>query len=328
MTPFKSFLRQRGAAMVEFVVVGPVVTLLGLATIQYGLLFFAKNHLNHATFMAARAGTTSGAKMSEMQDALVRALIPIYGGGSSQDELLKSSIRARTDVTAGAGGKPALRIEILNPTQQSFDAFPGEKKDGKRTIPNSRLSMKDPNAIDGKEGKKSYQNIQDANLLKLRITYGFEPKIPLMGLIYKKYLQWLDTGKDGFNSELIQAGRIPVVSHVTLLMQSDAVEWNRDDFASNDSEAKTNPTNPGDPPTTDKPPPECATIGCTVEPGGSNSGGSGSSGGGSSGSGSSSSGGSNSSSGDACQNTSSGSTSSGSTSSGSTSSGSTSSGST
>ena len=56
--------RQRGSAIIEFIVVGPIITLLGLASIQYGLLFFAKNQYNHAAFMAARAGTTGNPSRS------------------------------------------------------------------------------------------------------------------------------------------------------------------------------------------------------------------------------------------------------------------------
>ena len=263
MTPRRSWLRQRGAAMVEFVIVGPMVTLLGLASIQYGLMFFAKNHLNHASFMAARAGSTGNASKTAIQTALARALVPIYGGGSNTGELTASYGRAYADVAA------YTRIEVLNPTKESFDDFHGAEKDGKRTIPNAHLSHKNPGTI----GANSGQNIQDANLLKLRITYGFEPKIPLMGLIYTKYLKWLDTGDDAFRSTLIASKRIPMVSHVTMLMQSDAIE---DDPVSVPGAGNNgNPTDPGDPPVVDTPPPACATIGCTVEPGGGGGGGGG-----------------------------------------------------
>ena len=256
MIPFQSMLRQSGAAMVEFVIVGPLVTLLGLGSIQYGLMFFAKNHLNHATFMAARAGTTGNASQTAIQTALARALLPIYGGGSNTGELTASYGRAYADVAA------YTRIEILNPTKESFDDFHGKEKDGKRTIPHAQLSQRNPNVI----GANSGQSIQDANLLKLRITYGFEPKIPLMGLIYTKYLQWLDTGDDAFRSTLIASKRIPMVSHVTMLMQSDAIEDNPVSVPGTGNNG--NPTDPGDPPAVDTPPPECGTIGCTVEPGG------------------------------------------------------------
>ena len=53
--------RQLGSAMIEFVVVGPVLTLIGMVILQYSLLFNAKNMVNHASFMAARAGSMGNA---------------------------------------------------------------------------------------------------------------------------------------------------------------------------------------------------------------------------------------------------------------------------
>ncbi|MBR0567412.1 pilus assembly protein [Azoarcus sp. L1K30] len=249
-------LRHRGAAMVEFVVVGPVLTLLGLASLQYGLLFFNKNHLNHATFMAARAGSVQHGEAGPIQTALARALIPVYGGGSSTAELATSYGRAQADVSAFS------RIEILNPTRESFDDWNSaalEDKYGKRAIPNGQLIAKNPEAI----GPRSGQSLQDANLLKLRVTYGYKPTVPLMGPIYSRYLAWLDTGGDAFNTRLIAAGRIPMVSHVTVQMHSDPLEP-EDPVSSPGLGNSGTPSDPGEPPVVDTPPPDCGSIGCTT----------------------------------------------------------------
>ena len=56
--------RQRGASLVEFVVVGPLITLLGMALIHYGHFFFTKNHLDNAAFMAVRAGSTDPGELA------------------------------------------------------------------------------------------------------------------------------------------------------------------------------------------------------------------------------------------------------------------------
>ena len=90
--------RQRGSAMVEFVVVGPIITLLGMAVLQYGMLFFAKNQINHAAFMAARAGSMGNANLNLAKDAYIRALIPLYGGGTNTAELARAACRARDAV--------------------------------------------------------------------------------------------------------------------------------------------------------------------------------------------------------------------------------------
>lgn len=255
--------RQRGAALVEFAVIGPLITLLGMALIHYAHFFFTKNHLNHAAFMAARAGSTGHAGPGAIRIAYAKALIPVYGGGTTPDELAASYAKAAADVGAHA------RVELLNPTRESFDDWNDEALQesvghGKRVIPNAGLAFKDPAKIGGASG----QNIQDANLLKIRITHGYAPLTGLrfVGYIYTRYLQWLDTGGDDFRSGLIAAGRIPVVTHATLLMQSDAIEPEVP-VSSPGPGNNGSPVDPGDPPATTEPPPACGTAGCTTAPG-------------------------------------------------------------
>ena len=261
----------RGSAMIEFTVVAPVITLIGLATLQYGMLFFGKNQVNHATFMAARAGSTGNASVAAVRDAYVKALIPLYGGGRDSAELADAYGKALADTAAN------LRIEVLNPTRESFDDWGDaslEARYGARAIVNSGQAYKDPSAI----GAASGQSIQDANLIKLRITHGYEPKVPLVNAIYRRYLQWLDPGTDAFHTQLVNAGRIPVVANVTLQMQSDAIE---DVNASTPGSGNHGTArDPGDPPVSTAEPPHCSTMGCSVaytpvDPGGGGGGGGG-----------------------------------------------------
>jgi hypothetical protein len=276
--------------MLEFVVVGPIITILGLGVVQYSLMFFAKNQIDHANFMAARAGSMAHANVVTIREAYVRALVPLYGGGRNAQELTESYARAALDMTP-----QSLRIEVLNPTTQSFDDFATNQamndSYGMRAIPNGSQALR-PNldAI----GPTSGQSLQDANLLKLRITHGYTPKVWMLGTIFNRYQQWLDNGQDVFNTQLIASGRVPMVSHVTLEMQSDAIEQKDANganlFASSPGLGNNGrPTDPGNPPETKKPPPECLTAGCTVTylPGdpGTSGGGTGSGGGGSSGGG-------------------------------------------
>ncbi len=247
--------RQRGAALIEFAVVGPVLTLLGLAVLQYGLLFFAKNGFNHAAFMAARAGAVANASLSSVQQAYVRALVPVYGGGRDGAELADAFARAQADVAAN------VRIELLNPTKESFDdwndpALQRTLGQGRRVIPNANLAFKDPAEIKAHSG----QNIHDANLIKLRITQGYQPAVPLVRQIYSRYLKWLDPGTDAFHTQLVEAGRIPVVTHVTLQMQSDAIEPDQPVSMPGPGN-QGQPGDPGDPPVVGSPP-QCTTIGC------------------------------------------------------------------
>lgn len=208
--------RQRGSAMVEFVVVGPIITLLGLSILQYGMLFFSRNQINHASFMAARAGTMAHANLPDIRESYLRAMVPLYGGGSNSAELAQAKAKAAADLDGN------LRIDLLNPTRASFDDWSApdlQQKYHARAIPNAGLAYRDKHV-----GNQSGQSVQDANLLKLKVTHGYALKVPLVGNIYKHYLQWLDDGRDPLHTELIARGRLPIVTHVTLHMQSDAIE--------------------------------------------------------------------------------------------------------
>lgn len=258
--PLARHQAQRGAALVEFVVVGPLLTLIGLGILQYTTLFFAKNQLNHASFVAARAGSLSNASLTSVKAAYAKALVPLYGGGTNPTELLESAAKVATDMALYS------KVELINPTKESFADY-GNNPDlqhkyntgSKRVIRNASQAYKG-DAI----GANSGQTIQDANLIKLRITHGYEPKIPIVRTVYRAYLKAGDPKNDAFYTALVQAGRIPVVTNVTLHMQSDAIEG--DPISTPGAGNNGTPTNPGDPPDRTTPPPTCTGIGCNPPP--------------------------------------------------------------
>lgn len=251
----RSLNHEDGSAMMEFVVVGPIITLFGLAMLQYGMLFFAKNQINHASFMAARAGSMANANLDNVQRAYASALVPLYGGGQDASELAASLVKANTDLAGH------VRIELLNPTKESFDDWnaPALQKalqtGAKRVIPNSNQGFKSQDV-----GATSGQTIQDANLIKLRITQGYMPKVPVVANIYRVYLKWLDPKTDAFHTDLVSDGRIPIVTSVTLQMQSDAVEGTPISLPGPGNGGS--PVDPGAPPVTNTAPPDCANISC------------------------------------------------------------------
>jgi hypothetical protein len=207
--------------------------------------------------MAARAGTMAHARMDDIRDAYLRAMVPLYGGGSNSTELADAKTKAKLDLEGH------LRIDLINPTRESFDDWSAphlKQKYGVRAIPNAGLAHRDKKDI----GSKSAQSVQDANLLKIRVTHGYELKIPLVRGIYQHYLRWLDDGSDPFHTELIQHGRLPIVAQATLHMQSDAMESDAT-VSIPDTGNKGNPQDPGQPDTSEPgEPPDCETVGCTT----------------------------------------------------------------
>ncbi len=103
--------RQRGAAMTEFLVATPALSLLGLSGIQSFQFYNAKTTLNYATFEAARTGAVTHAQSNRMRTELGVRLAPIYGGDGSAAGALNAIQRASTDVQ----DRRFTQIEILNP---------------------------------------------------------------------------------------------------------------------------------------------------------------------------------------------------------------------
>ncbi|MEO1767789.1 TadE/TadG family type IV pilus assembly protein [Thiobacter aerophilum] len=224
--------RTRGASLVEFVVVAPTVLMLGLATLQAGLVYHAKSNLNYATFEAARAGAVDHARMEALFTGLRRGLVAYYGGGTTPTELAQSYARLVADLATSP-----VRIEILSPSKESFDdyaspALAARLKVKGRVIPNANLAflqcpMDVPGCNHDPKTNRSGQTLQDANLLKLRVTYGIprEKQLPLVGRFYTWALSVLDADDpDTFRKALIARGRIPIVAHTVIRMQSEAIE--------------------------------------------------------------------------------------------------------
>lgn len=68
----------KAQAMVEFVIVVPVMLTLVLAIIQFALIYKAKITLNYATFQSVRAGTVNNASFAEMRQAFSSNMAPLY----------------------------------------------------------------------------------------------------------------------------------------------------------------------------------------------------------------------------------------------------------
>jgi len=229
----------RGATMTEFLVIVPSLLMLGLGIVQIGLNYHAKNNLNLAAFEAARAGSISNAKVSDMKTAFAKAMVGYFGGGNDAAELAKTfATKVMPDLAPSANlPEGPLRIEIISPTKESFDDYQSPalaKKMGvsARVLPLVRTgAMNCPtdraNCKQDPANNASGQTLADANLLKVRITYGIPAakQVPFVGRFYTWALGQIGVADDdAFRRALIAARRIPVVAHTTVRMQSEAIE--------------------------------------------------------------------------------------------------------
>jgi hypothetical protein len=228
--------RERGASMVEFVIVFPLAVLFVLGLIQAGLVYMAKLQLNHATFQAARVGALNNARQSVVRTAVVRSLSPFYQNGGTTNDLSRlatASLRAQLD-TAIPG---YLNVELLNPSPEAFTDFGVvDPSTGVTYIPNDHLEWR--NGF----GSSSNLQLRDANLLKVKVVYAYQLKVPLMAGVLRRMMcggsigvnAWGNVPWTGalFNIASQECllyygqGRIPIESYAIVEMQTRAENRN------------------------------------------------------------------------------------------------------
>lgn len=210
---------QRGAAVVESAICMILVLLLGLAAAQWALIYHAKVLLDHAALQGARAGAVRNADPEAISAGLARALLPLY--------LPEASVES-ADGALHERVIPDLQdfatLRILNPTREAFADF-GRQDGQAQYIPNTSLS-----ARSSSPGNASRLSIQDANLLKIEIAYGYRLAVPLAGRLMTAGLRLPFVGNlmapgDQYSDaqlEWLENGRLPIVASATVRMQSRA----------------------------------------------------------------------------------------------------------
>lgn len=202
--------RQRGAAIVETIVALPLLLVVILGAIQFGLIYQAKATLNHASLQAARSGAVSNASAASIRQGLAKGLLPLYSPQSSLEGVATTLVEINAQLATDA------RIRVLNPTREAFEDF-AEEVDGQREIPNDRLHVRSTVA-----GNRGALNVQDANVLKVQVTYGYELKVPLVNWFISRLLSQVSRGADAFEQQLLRRTRLPIIASATVRMQSPA----------------------------------------------------------------------------------------------------------
>lgn len=228
--------RQRGVSLMEFAIVFPIAALLVLALIQAGFVYMAKLTLNHATFMAARIGATHNADTDAMRTALVRGLIPFRQNNfQANDSQRMATALLELNVEDKIPWKRA-KLDRLNPSAQSFADFgvKDAKVTNKTYIPNDNLEWRS-NTL----GKQSQQNLRDANMLRIRVVYPYELKVPLMAGLISRVMCSGEIGVEAWgNVSILESvyklanpnclyymnGRLPIESTAIVEMQSPAYQ--------------------------------------------------------------------------------------------------------
>jgi hypothetical protein len=171
-----------GQAMVEFLIIIPVLILLIFGAIQIGFIYSAKTTLNYATFQSARLASVNNATYSSMRRGLIRGLAPLYTNNGSLTSI-QADIEAGIDSSgtkrdASSEVDNYTRIIRISPMSSHFStsAFGELNDDGIYEIPNDNLMYRPDIESDG-------VSIQDANLLKIHVQYCYKLMVPLVNRV-------------------------------------------------------------------------------------------------------------------------------------------------
>jgi hypothetical protein len=224
---------QSGQALVEYVYVFPILILLILGAIQFGFIYQTKSTLNYATFAATRQGALNNGSMSSITNGLASGLMPLFAhssstGGSRNLDMLKNAwALSNAQVT----DPKLMQITIVNPTSSAFTSYQNQSDSGNE-IPNDNLMYRSTDIAGGG------MNIQDANLLKVRVTYCYKMAVPILNkLIYNLAVDtssssttgttaadMLDSKGGGSTTKrctgITDEYRIPITSEAIVRMQS------------------------------------------------------------------------------------------------------------
>jgi hypothetical protein len=237
---------QLGQSMTEFIIVTPVMLMLVLGGLQFAFIYQAKITLNYAVFEAARSGAVRNADRTVIENGLARGLAPIYtffGANTNVVQRVAAVQNARNRViddirgTNARGRNPQLTpfacIQQLSPTPAAFRdhgvTIPIQPTPV-REIPNDNLLYRPPRV--GSSGL----SVQDANLLKLRVTYCYPLIVPVIDRMITSLALGLQgpfttaatatpaaaPGLGAFQRACYQANRLPIVAQSVVRMQSPA----------------------------------------------------------------------------------------------------------
>jgi len=186
-----------GVAAIETLLAAPVVLLLGLAALQWGLVFHAHQAISHAAHQGTRAGSLEQASATVIERGLADGLSPWLFGSSGPQDHQENLNRSRLVLQQGIA-QGWIRWRQLSPSPLSFADWAVQARDamgdpiaGAREIPNDNLgfslALASPSSgIAGYRhgspvGVASGQTLADANLLKIEFVYAAPLTVPLVG---------------------------------------------------------------------------------------------------------------------------------------------------
>ncbi|MGE8497158.1 MAG: TadE/TadG family type IV pilus assembly protein [Pseudomonas sp.] len=172
---------QRAQAMVEFLIIIPVLILLIFGAVQAAFIYSAKTGLNYATFQAARLGAMNNAQYADIRRGLLRGMNPMF---SQFEDDARRMEQTATEIDN------FVLITRISPDAAAFNAWavphtdPLGNGENIPAIPNDNLMYRPM--------QQSPVSIQDANLLKIRVQYCMRLIVPMVDRLLSATSRFVD----------------------------------------------------------------------------------------------------------------------------------------
>ena len=208
---------QHGQSLIETCVVITVFGTLLLGIFQAILFYRAKAVVDYAALQAARSGATHFAEKDAMRTGLARGLMPLYAHEPGN----KGLAEAYANALIAVHNPLSTHIGIISPTRAVFDEFKTAQFDGTEGIPNDSLAFR--STTHGASGL----SVQDANVLKIRVVYGYKMIVPVIdkiviGIFRNAFYKGLSTQEVA----MLESGRLPIVAQAIVRMQTPILDRN------------------------------------------------------------------------------------------------------
>jgi len=224
----------RGQAMVEFIIIFMVMIMLVFGIFQFTLIYKAKITLNYATFEAVRAGAVNNARIAAVNQAFARGMAPLY----THRDTVEAVHTARKQVTDEIVAGEQVCIERINPIKQDFTEHQIANTEG-LAIPVDNLFYRSDKTTSGPGGGSGRVSIQDATLLKIKVTYCYPLYVPFLNRVIPEWFTGTndvtrftgdataaanDAGFGAFKQACINNRQLPITASAVMRMQSPVID--------------------------------------------------------------------------------------------------------
>lgn len=230
----------RGQATIEFIIIFLTMFMLVFGIFQFTLIYRAKTTLNYAVFEAVRAGAVNNARRVAVNQAFARGMSALYTHKDTVDAVMDARVKVLNEIDTGE----QVCIERINPTNQDFAQHEIENKyfpDGlaeNKAIPVDNLFYRSEKTTSGPGGATGRVSIQDATLLKIKVTYCYPLYVPFLNKVIPEWFTGTDetarftgdpvsvkhnAGFGAFKDNCIANRQLPITASAVMRMQSPVV---------------------------------------------------------------------------------------------------------